>query len=66
MEITFSKTLFWNTLSQYNTIEENFSANSRLNRALSHFQVYLMCYDNYAINNVLAHNFRSINLRLTY
>ncbi len=67
MEVTFSKTLFWNTLFQYSTLENNFGINSRLQwRFAPLSDLFLVYNDNYITENVFAPNFRSINLKLTY
>lgn len=50
IEINFSKALFWTTFIQYNTQQDNFNINSRLQwRFLPMSDVYLVYTDNYAV-----------------
>ncbi len=50
IEINFSKSLFWTTFLQYNTQQDNFNINSRLQwRFLPMSDVYLVYTDNYAV-----------------
>lgn len=50
IEINFSKSVFWTTFLQYNTQDDNFNINSRLQwRFLPMSDVYLVYTDNYAV-----------------
>lgn len=65
-DITFSKSLFWNTLVQYSNKQENLGINSRLQwRFAPLSDLYLVYNDNY-FTGVFAPRFRSLNLKLTY
>ncbi|NNF20079.1 MAG: carbohydrate binding family 9 domain-containing protein [Flavobacteriaceae bacterium] len=65
-EITFSKSLFWNTLVQYSNQRDNFGINSRLQwRFAPLSDLFLVYNDNYFTEN-FAPRFRSLNLKLTY
>lgn len=67
LEVTFSKSLFWNTLVQYSSLQENIGINSRLQwRFAPLSDLFLVYNDNYYTENVFAPRFRSINLKLTY
>lgn len=64
--ITFSKSLFWNTLVQYSNTQENLGINSRLQwRFAPLSDLYLVYNDNY-FTGAFSPRFRSINLKLTY
>lgn len=65
-EITFSKSLFWNTLIQYSNQRDNLGINSRLQwRYAPLSDLYLVYNDNYYTSDP-GPKFRSINLKLTY
>ena len=50
IEINFSKSIFWTTFLQYNTQNDNFNINSRLQwRFKPMSDVYLVYTDNYAV-----------------
>nr|AOE09142.1 carbohydrate-binding module family CBM9 [uncultured bacterium] len=67
VEVTFTKNLFWNTLLQYSTLQDNFGINSRLQwRFAPLSDLFLVYNDNYFTNTTFAPRFRSINLKLTY
>lgn len=67
VDITFSKSLFWSTLIQYSSQEDNFGINSRLQwRFAPLSDLFLVYNDNYFTNDVFAPRFRSINLKMTY
>jgi len=66
-EITFSKSVFWTTLVQYSSLQENIGINSRLQwRFAPLSDLYLVYNDNYYTDDVFAPRFRSINLKVTY
>ena len=65
-EVNFSKNLFWNTFVQYNTQDDNFNINSRLQwqfRPLS--WLFLVYTDNYAVE-VWGPKNRAVVLKLNY
>ncbi|WP_379953303.1 hypothetical protein [Dokdonia sp. R78006] len=67
VDVTFSKNLFWNTLVQYSTLQDNFGINSRLQwRFAPLSDLFLVYNDNYFTDTTFAPRFRSINLKLTY
>ncbi|ANH60666.1 DUF5916 domain-containing protein [Dokdonia donghaensis] len=67
VEVTFTKNLFWNTLLQYSTLQDNFGINSRLQwRFAPLSDLFLVYNDNYFTDTNFAPRFRSINLKLTY
>ncbi len=67
IDVTFSKSVFWNTLVQYSSLQDNFGINSRLQwRFAPLSDLFLVYNDNYFTDNVFAPRFRSINLKLTY
>ncbi|EAQ40552.1 hypothetical protein MED134_07344 [Dokdonia sp. MED134] len=67
VEVTFTKNLFWNTLLQYSTLQDNFGINSRLQwRFAPLSDLFLVYNDNYFTDTAFAPRFRSINLKLTY
>ena len=67
MEVTFSKSLFWNTIIQYSSLQDNLGINSRLQwRFAPLSDLFIVYNDNYFTDNVFAPRFRSINLKLTY
>ncbi|MGB5437651.1 MAG: DUF5916 domain-containing protein [Maribacter sp.] len=66
IEVTFNKSLFWSTLVQYSTQQDNFGLNSRLQwRFAPLSDLYLVYNDNYFVNT-FAPRMRSINLKFTY
>jgi hypothetical protein len=65
-ELTFSKSVFWNTLIQYSNQRNNLGINSRLQwRFAPLSDLFLVYTDNYFVD-VFSPRFRSINLKLTY
>ena len=65
-ELTFSKSLFWNTLIQYSNQRDNLGINSRLQwRFAPLSDLFLVYTDNYFVDR-FSPRFRSINLKLTY
>ena len=66
-EVTFSKSVFWNTLIQYGSQGGSVGINSRLQwRFAPLSDLFLVYNDNYFTENVFAPRFRSINLKVTY
>ncbi len=67
VDVTFSKSLFWNTLVQYSTLQNNFGINSRLQwRFAPLSDLFLVYNDNYFTDVNFAPRFRSLNLKITY
>lgn len=67
MEVTFNKSLFWNTTVQYTSLTDNLGINSRLQwRFAPLSDLFLVYNDNYFTGDVFAPRFRSINLKVTY
>jgi len=66
-DVTFSKSIFWNTLVQYSNVQENLSINSRLQWRFAPLSDLFIAYnDNYFSGDPFAPKFRSINLKLSY
>ena len=66
-DVTFNKSLFWNTLIQYNNQQESLSVNSRLQWRFAPLSDFYIAYnDNYDTNAPLSPRFRSINFKLSY
>lgn len=66
-EITFNKSLFWNTLIQFSNQGDNLGINSRLQWRFSPLSdVYLVYNDNYFTTESITPRYRSINLKVTY
>ena len=66
IDVTFNKSLFWSTLVQYSTQQDNLGLNSRLQwRFAPLSDLYLVYNDNY-FTNTFAPRSRSINLKFTY
>jgi hypothetical protein len=66
-DVTFNKSLFWNTLVQYNNQQESLSINSRIQWRFAPLSDMFIAYnDNYNTNAPLSPRFRSINLKLSY
>jgi len=67
IDITFNKSLFWNTFVQYSSNQENLGINSRLQwRFAPLSDLFLVYNDNYFSGDVFAPRFRTINLKITY
>lgn len=67
IDVTFTKSIFWNTLIQYSSLQNNFGINSRLQwRFAPLSDLFLVYNDNYFTNDTFAPRFRSINLKVTY
>jgi hypothetical protein len=66
-DVTFNKSLFWNTLVQYNNQQESLSINSRIQWRFAPLSDLFIAYnDNYNTDAPLSPRFRSINLKLSY
>ncbi|MEZ2415542.1 DUF5916 domain-containing protein [Muriicola sp. E247] len=65
-DITFSKSLFWNTLVQYSNRQENLGINSRLQWRFAPLSDLFLVYNDNYFTETFAPRFRSINLKLTY
>jgi len=66
-DVTFSKNLFWATFIQYNSQNDNFSINTRLQWRFAPLSDLFVVYnDNYFADNVFAPRFRTFNVKLTY
>lgn len=67
VDVTFTKNIFWNTLIQYSSLQENLGINSRLQwRFAPLSDLFLVYNDNYFTEDTFAPRFRSINLKVTY
>ena len=67
IDITFTKSLYWSTLVQYSSLQDNLGINSRLQwRFASLSDLFLVYNDNYFTESEFAPRFRSINLKITY
>lgn len=67
LDLTFSKSVFWNTFIQYSSQSENLGINSRLQwrfAPLSDF--YLVYNDNYFARTTFVPRTRSLTFKLTY
>ncbi len=66
-DVTFNKSLFWSTILQYSSQQDNFSLNSRVQwRFAPLSDVFLVYNDNYFTDTVFAPRVRSLNLKVTY
>ena len=65
-EVTFSKSLFWNTLIQYSNQRNNLGINSRLQWRFAPLSDLFLVYNDNYFTETFAPRFRSINLKLTY
>lgn len=65
-EITFSKSLFWNTLIQYSNQRDNFGINTRLQWRFAPLSDLFLVYNDNYFTGSFAPRFRSVNLKLTY
>ncbi|PQB05153.1 DUF5916 domain-containing protein [Aureitalea marina] len=67
IDVTFSKSIFWNTFIQYNSNIDNVGINSRLQwRFAPLSDLFLVYNDNYFTGDVFYPRFRTINLKVTY
>ncbi|ARV11568.1 hydrolase [Gilvibacter sp. SZ-19] len=65
-EVTFSKSIFWNTTIQYSNQRDNFGINSRLQWRFAPLSDLFLVYNDNYFTEEFAPRFRSINLKLTY
>lgn len=66
-EVNFSTSVFWTTFLQYNTQQDNFNINSRLQyRFAPMSDIFLVYTDNYGIENVFTNKSRFVVLKLNY
>lgn len=66
-EITFNKSLFWNTLIQFSNQGDNLGINSRLQWRFSPLSdIFLVYNDNYYTADSISPRYRSINLKVAY
>ena len=66
IDISFSRTLFWNTLIQYSNQNENIGINSRLQWRFAPLSDLFLVYNDNYITTDFGPRFRSINLKLSY
>ena len=67
IEINFSNSLFWTTFLQYNTQENNFNINSRIQwRYKPMSDVYLVYTDNYFTDPLFKNKNRAIVFKMNY
>ena len=67
IDITFTKSLYWSTLVQYSSLQDNLGINSRLQwRFAPLSDLFLVYNDNYFTESEFSPRFRSINLKITY
>ncbi|RLD95754.1 MAG: hydrolase, partial [Bacteroidetes bacterium] len=65
-EINFSRKLFWTTFLQYNTQEDNFNINSRIQwRFQPMSDLYIVYTDNYAVE-FWGPKHRALVIKLNY
>ena len=66
-DFTFTKKLFWTSYIQFNSQNENFGINSRIQwRFAPLSDLYFVYNDNYLAENDFIPRFRSFNIKLTY
>lgn len=65
-EITFSKSLFWNTTIQYSNQRNNLGINTRLQWRFAPLSDLFLVYNDNYFTDSFAPNYRSLNLKLTY
>ena len=66
VEINFSRSLFWTTFLQYNTQEDNFNINSRIQwRFQPMSDLYIVYTDNYAVE-FWGPKHRALVIKLNY
>ena len=65
-QVTFSRSVFWTTIFQFSSQNENLGLNTRLQwRFAPLSDLFIVYNDNYRTNNFAPRN-RSLNLKLTY
>ena len=66
-EITFNKSLFWNTFLQLSNQIDNFGINSRLQwRFAPLSDLYIVFNDKYFTSEIIRPRYRSLSHKLTY
>jgi hypothetical protein len=66
-DVTFSKSIFWATFVQYNSQNDNFSVNTRLQWRFAPLSDLFVVYnDNYLTEGAIVPRFRTLNVKLTY
>ncbi len=67
VDVTFSKSIFWTTLFQYNSQSELLGINSRLQWRFSPLSDLFIVYnDNYMVDSTFTPKIRSLTFKLTY
>lgn len=66
IDITFSRSLFWNTLIQYSNQRDNIGVNSRLQWRFAPLSDLFLVYNDNYITREFGPRYRSINLKLSY
>lgn len=67
VEVNFSNKLFWTTFIQYNTQQENFGVNSRIQfRYKPMSDLFLVFNDNYNLMDEVINTNRAITLKINY
>ena len=65
-DITFSRSLFWSTLTQYSTQRDSFGINSRLQWRFAPLSDLFLVYNDNYIADSMSPQFRSLNLKVSY
>ena len=66
-DVTFTKNIFWATFVQYNSQNDNFSVNTRLQWRFAPLSDLFVVYnDNYFTDGAFSPRFRTLNVKLTY
>jgi hypothetical protein len=66
LDFTFKKNLFWSTFIQYNSQQENFGINTRLQWRFAPLSDLFIVYNDNYLSTDFSPRFRSLNLKLTY
>jgi hypothetical protein len=66
VDLTFSKSLFWSTLIQFNNQTNNLGINSRLQYRFAPLSDFYLVYNDNYYTKEFGPTYRSINLKLTY
>ena len=67
VEVSFTNSIFWTTFLQYNTQNENFNVNSRLQwRYAPMSDIYLVYTDNYLVDNMFGPKSKTLALKVNY
>lgn len=65
-EVTFTKNIFWTTLVQYSSQQQNFSMNTRLQWRFAPLSDLFVVYNDNYFTTPLTPRFRTLNVKLTY